>query len=83
MNRIIVYDGDRVTYKYQDKKDGQEKTETISVEEFIGRLIQHIPDENFKLIRHYGIYGTLIRKSDNKTIINDKKTKAKLLWFFC
>jgi len=68
MNRIIAYDGDSVTYKYQDKKDGQEKTETISVEEFIGRLIQHIPDENFKLIRHYGIYGRRIRNLCRKIL---------------
>jgi len=37
-----------------DKTDGKEKREKITVEEFIGRLIRHIPDENFKTIRYYG-----------------------------
>lgn len=61
ISRIVSYDGETVWFRYKDKKDGQEKTETISVEEFIGRLIQHIPEEFFKLIRHYGIYGRRIR----------------------
>ena len=37
MNRILAYDGETVTFGYKDKTDGQEKTETVSVEEFIGR----------------------------------------------
>ena len=61
MNRIIGYDGETVTIKYQDKKDGREKKESLNVEEFIGRMIQHIPDEQFKVIRHYGVYARRIK----------------------
>lgn len=68
MNRILAYDGDTVTFGYKDKKDGQEKTETLSVEEFIGRLVQHIPEENFKMIRHYGIYSRRISKLCRKLL---------------
>lgn len=57
MSRIVAYDGETVSFRYKDKKDGQMKIETLRVEEFIGRLVQHIPDEFFKVIRHYGIYG--------------------------
>ena len=61
MSRIVEYTGDTVTFRYLDKQDGKEKTETVSVEEFIGRLVQHIPEANFKLIRHYGVYGRRIK----------------------
>ncbi|HWR44842.1 IS91 family transposase, partial [Sporomusa sp.] len=68
VSRIIAYDGESVSFRYKDKKDGQEKVETLSVEEFIGRLIQHIPEEYFKLIRHYGIYGRRIRSICRKIL---------------
>ena len=61
MSRIIEYTGETVTFRYEDKEDGQQKTETVSVEEFIGRLVQHIPEENFKLIRHYGVYSRRLK----------------------
>ncbi|ECV7489942.1 IS91 family transposase, partial [Salmonella enterica subsp. enterica serovar Muenchen] len=38
VSRIEAYDGETVTFRYRDKTDGKEKTETIPVEEFIGRL---------------------------------------------
>src|SRR5699024_4506632 len=57
LNRIVAYDGDFVTFMYVDKKTGEEETETMIVEEFIKCLIRHIPDEQFKVIRHYGIYS--------------------------
>ncbi|XEQ91676.1 hypothetical protein SCACP_04840 [Sporomusa carbonis] len=68
MSRIVAYDGETVSFRYKDKKDGQMKIETLSVEEFIGRLVQHIPDEFFKLIRHYGIYGRRIRSLCRKIL---------------
>lgn len=57
IDRIEAYDGEFVTFRYADKKDGQEKSEKITVVEFISRLIRHIPDEQFKTIRHYGVYA--------------------------
>ena len=57
LGRIEEYDGQFVTFKYMDKTDGKEKKEKVTVEEFIGRLVRHIPDENFKTIRYYGVYS--------------------------
>jgi hypothetical protein len=79
LNRIVNYDGESVTFKYQDKRSSQEKQETISVEEFIGRLIKHIPDEQFKLIRHYGIYSRRIKALSKKLIGVWQKTVRKWL----
>lgn len=57
LSRIVKYDGEKVTFKYFDKTEQKEKEETITVEEFITRIIRHIPDEQFKTIRYYGIYS--------------------------
>lgn len=57
LRRIEAYDGQTVTFRYHDKTSGQEKRETLTVEQFIARLICHIPDEQFKMIRHFGVYA--------------------------
>lgn len=56
-SRIVEYDGKRVTIKYTPHGETKEVQETMSASEFIERLIIHIPDTNFKMIRNYGIYA--------------------------
>lgn len=63
VDRIKEYDGEYVVFTYHDKTDGKEKEERVSVEEFITRLIRHIPDEQFKTIRHYGVYARRSKKA--------------------
>lgn len=79
INRIVDYDGEIVSFRYHDKTDGQEKIETIPVEEFIGRIIKHIPDEQFKVIRHYGIYSRRIKTLCKKLITTCQKSVRKWL----
>ncbi len=55
-SRIIKYDGKTVTFTYTPHGSTELVTETISVFEFIKRLIIHISDRNFKMIRYYGFY---------------------------
>lgn len=91
INRIEAYDGQFVTFKYKDKTDGKEKHETITVEEFISRLIRHIPDEQFKTIRHYGMYSRRFKnlckkvlsawqQKAKKWIVKVKKTLRRQTW---
>ena len=91
INRIEEYDGQYVTFRYQDKQDQKEKMETITVEEFIARLIRHIPDEQFKTIRHYGMYSrrtktlckkllTTWQKEKRKWIVKTQKMLRKQTW---
>lgn len=91
INRIEAYDGQYVTFKYMDKTDGKEKLETVTVEEFISRLIRHIPDEQFKTIRHYGMYSRRIKNLCKKVlsiwqqeakrwIVKVKKTLRRQTW---
>lgn len=56
-SRIDAYDGDSVTFHYNKHEDDSLVTENIPVLDFIERLIQHIPDKHFKMIRYYGIYA--------------------------
>lgn len=59
-SRIIDYDKEnkRIRYYYEDHKT----EERIEVEEhvylFIKKLLLHIPETQFKMIRYYGIYAT-------------------------
>jgi len=61
--KIVDYSFERqiVSFVYKDKISKTIKKETISVEEFIGRLIRHIPEKNFRMIRHYGFYANCVK----------------------
>ena len=45
--RVLKYDGDSVTYYYQEHKSKQRKTETVKVNTFIGRMVQHLLPKGF------------------------------------
>lgn len=62
-SRILDYDRENVTYKYTRHEDNKEIVETVHVYEFIKRVIRHIPEKNFKMIRYFGIYS---RRSKGK-----------------
>ena len=67
-SRIISYNPKtkKIKYYYKDHKT-EERTE---VEEhvflFMKKLIVHIPDEQFKMIRYYGIYATCAHSHKHK-----------------
>ena len=63
-SRIIDYDGSFVTFWYQRHEDNKKIIEKIPVFEFIQRLIIHIPDEQFKMLRYYGIYSHKCKHHD-------------------
>ncbi len=79
LHRIKMYDGELVAFAYQDKRDGEWKIEELSVEDFIGRLIRHIPDDQFKMIRHYGIYSRRTKKVMKKVVEHFQKEIKRLL----
>ena len=56
-SRILDYDGKYITFWYQRHEDNKLVKECIHVYDFFKRLIIHIPDENFKTVRYYGIYS--------------------------
>ena len=56
-SRIDKYNGEMVTFHYNQHEDEQYTEETIPAMEFIQRLIRHIPEKHFKMIRYGGIYA--------------------------
>ncbi|WP_270270948.1 transposase zinc-binding domain-containing protein [Enterocloster clostridioformis] len=64
-SRIDAYDGDCVTFHYQRHEDHKTITECIPAIDFIKRLIVHIPDRHFKMVRYYGIYAKHHKQEKN------------------
>lgn len=67
-SKLKHYDGREVTFKYLDHVTKTYRNFTLTAEEFIARLIQHIPDTGFRMIRYYGflahrVRGTLLPKA--------------------
>jgi hypothetical protein len=57
--RITHYDGKVVRFAYKDyAKGGKTSFKTLPVLAFIGRLIRHIPDKHFKMVRYAGLFAT-------------------------
>ena len=77
-SRICDYDGKTVTFWFLDHKTKAKIFVTKDVMDFIGAVLQHVPEKNFKLIRYYGIYS---RKSKRRTmkIICKSSLKKNLL----
>lgn len=65
-----------VTFHYNRHEDDKLITETIPVLEFIQRLIRHIPEKHFKMIRYYGLYARH-REEDKKLRRAISKDKHK------
>lgn len=73
-SRIIDYDGTYVTFWYQRHEDNKIVEEKIHVYEFIKRLIIHIPEENFKTVRYYGIYSKKHKFHDRMIMLIKSET---------
>jgi len=60
-SKLQHYDGNAVTFKYLDHVTKTYSKLTLSVEDFIGRFVQHIPDTGFRMIRYYGFLSHRLR----------------------
>jgi hypothetical protein len=63
-DRIVKFDGERVTFRYRDSSDNNKtKLMTLNASEFIRRFLLHVLPDGFIKIRHYGILSNRIRKT--------------------
>jgi Putative transposase/Transposase zinc-binding domain len=60
-SKLKHYDGNDVTFRYLDHTSSSWRNLSLSVEDFIARFIQHIPDTGFRMIRYYGILSHRLR----------------------
>ncbi len=83
--RITNYDGNKVTFFYEDRDENSGSVYvTLPAEQFISLLIQHIPCPNFRMIRHAGLLASRIKgkflKIVFKLLNQVKKTIYYLSW---
>ena len=74
-SRIIGYDGKTVTFWYERHDNGQRVVETLPVLEFIGKVVRHVPERHFKMVRYYGIYSRTKKSQAQKIMSVWKKYK--------
>lgn len=55
--RILKYENGMVTFCYNRHEDNKYVEETIPVFEFIQRVIIHVPEKYFNMVRYYGLYA--------------------------
>jgi Putative transposase len=62
-HRIVDIEGGQVKFNWRDYRDNnQQKTMTLSAEEFIRRFLLHVLPSGFHRIRNYGFLGNRHRK---------------------
>lgn len=76
-SRILKYEGNKVTYCYNRHEDNKYVEETITGKEFIGKLLMHVPDRQFKMIRYYGVYSRKNKRKNRKIMEKAKKILNK------
>ena len=63
-SRLSRFDGSQVTFQYRDFRESKRQaTMKLSVEEFTGRWLQHVPMPGHRVIRSYGLYHHALRES--------------------
>lgn len=55
-SRLRAVNAARVVFSYRDHRDGQHKTMRLSTEEFLARVLWHVPPPRQHTVRHYGLY---------------------------
>lgn len=75
---IINYDGHTVTYFYERHEDGKRVIVSLSAFDFIKKLIIHIPDRQFKMVRYYGIYAKSTPNSKDLINLTSSFHKARI-----
>lgn len=76
-SRITHYDGQNVTFWYQPHGSEEIVTETLSVFDFIKKLIIHIPEQHFRMLRYYGFYSVNSNKHAVYLLLNRKMDKSR------
>ena len=84
LSRIKHYDGKEVVFEYLDHKTNTHRLFRCDTEEFITRLIRHIPEKGFRLVRYYGflahrVRGQLLPKIYD--LLNQPEKKAQKIYF--
>lgn len=75
-NRIVNYDGENVTFCYNNHKDGVYHEKTVSAVEFIMIILKHLIPTQYKIIRYYGFYRKKHKLHDKMVMLIDKAKRS-------
>jgi hypothetical protein len=71
-HRLVSLNGDRITFKYRDRKDeNKEKLETVPVVEFLRRFMLHTLPKGFPRIRYHGFLANRSKEKNVTQIYRD------------
>ena len=76
--RIVAYDGLSVTLAYQDYRDGQDKTLTLSAVEFLLRLLQHVWPRYQRSVFYFGLYQPARRRKNIEAVAQASSFKDQI-----
>ena len=81
-SRLTDFDGTTVSFFYEEHRENESirHERTIPVDDFISSLLQHIPEPQFKMIRHYGAYARRTKKIF-KAFLQSSMTQTTLFAF--
>jgi hypothetical protein len=63
--QIIQRDSKQVVFRYLDHRDNKVKTLRLRMQEFIRRILWHVPAPGVHVVRHYGLYASQCRARRN------------------
>jgi len=65
--RLLATDHETVTFGYTDHRDGRRKAMTLSAADFLGRVLEHVPEPGTHGVRAYGLYSASQRTVLDRT----------------
>ena len=96
--QITAIDHNSVSFNYKDHREGKHKSLTLSINEFMRRLLMHQGDVGIHTLRYYGIYASQSKKkwqlakqllgedtseSQEKSSLKDSIRKANQIFCEC
>lgn len=63
--QISRCDGDGIGFHYKDHRDQRIKLLTLKPQEFVRRLMLHVPETGQHMVRHYGLYAAAAKDKRN------------------
>ena len=65
-SQIVRCDAERIGFRYKDHRDKRSKVMSVKPEEFLRRLLLHVPEKGQHMVRHYGLYSAAAKEKRAK-----------------
>ena len=81
-HRLLVFDGERVTFRWKDYANGnRQRKMTLSATEFLRRFVQHVLPRGFVRIRQFGLLANRCRKAFCRNYWCPCRYRSSLVFF--